>query len=103
MNYDQYINTIIQPPKVKFSGYAPVAMEREQKGKEERKRKKKEKENKRISFDVFGYRKERKEENVRVLSFPCLFAKGRERERENACFYLFARINYVKIHILDHL
>ena len=56
---------------------------------------------------MFGYRKERKEENVRVLSFPCLFAKGRERERErereNACFYLFARINDVKIHILDHL
>ena len=48
-------------------------MEREKKGKEEGKRRRKEKEKKRIHFDVFGYRKERKEENVRVLSFLCLF------------------------------
>jgi len=46
----------------------------------------------------FGYRKERKK-NVRVLSFPCLFAK--RSEKKNACFYLRALINDKKIHILE--
>ena len=48
---------------------------------------------------MFGYRKERKEKNVRVLSFLCLFAK--RREKKNVCFYLCALINDMKIHILE--
>ena len=61
-------------------------MERKKKGKDERKRKREEKEKKIIPFDVFRYRKERKgkKKNVRVLSFPCLFAK--KREKKNSCF-----------------
>ena len=75
-------------------------MERKKKGKDEGKRKREEKEKKIILFDVFGYKKERKEKkNVRVLSFPYLFAK--RREKKNACFYLCALINDMKIHILE--
>ena len=60
-------------------------MERKKKGKDERKRKGEEKEKKIIPIDVFQYRKERKEKKMlRVLSFPCLFAK--KREKKNACF-----------------
>ena len=76
-----------------------VAMERKKKGKDEGKRKREEKEKKIIPFDVFGYRKERKEKKMWVLSFPCLFAK--RKEKKNACFYLCALINDKKIHILE--
>ena len=43
--------------------------------------------------------KKGKKKNVRVLSFLCLFAK--RREKKNACFYLCALINDMKIYILE--
>ena len=43
--------------------------------------------------------KKGKKKNVRVLSFPCLFAK--RSEKKNACFYLCALIIDKKIHILE--
>ena len=47
--------------KHNLTRFLVVAMERKKKGKDERKRKREEKEKKIIPFDVFRYRKERKE------------------------------------------
>ena len=74
-------------------------MERKKKGKDEGNRKREEKEKKIVPFDVFGYRKERKENKMWEFYVPCLFAK--KREKKNVCFYLCALINDKKIHILE--
>ena len=74
-----------------------VDREREEKRNGEDKGKRKQN----ISLDAFGYRKERKEENVSILYFFCLVCKG--REKKNAYFYLCALTNDREIHILKHL
>ena len=64
-----------------------VTQGREENRKEEWKRKGKERENKIISFDLFGYMKERKEEKKRIYKFFVWFAKVTERKNVFLPFY----------------
>ena len=64
-------------------------MERKKKGKDEGKRKTEEKEKKTIPFDVFGYRKERKEKKCESFIFPLFVCKEKRKEM---CAFIFVSL-----------